>query len=406
MKRLVVALLLAIFAVSAFAQEFTVSGEVKTGLLWGKEEDQLNDPSEQTVFGSMDDAGRSRDSIFKPGGSQGRVRFNMEYAHNNLGFKVRLNWEDWANTQKAPEWPYAFAYGNFFNDQLTVSIGKLGASPWGTGGPDLWKELEQLASSGGMRVEYKPNFIPASAGQLNIGFVLNGFNGYTDVWPDSKPITFLHYLQESVIGAAYTHQYFHVRFAIRLDSEVDVVNRGTGDGTGEVELVYRLEERILKDFIPGFSVGALGHWTGLAAKEEHRAGILGATNWLFVRYDPDLFSAQIRFGYDMAGENGIFHLRPAFYWNFLDKLIVVGTSFLYSQQFGILRDVNNNLMDVPYYYYELEPKLQVNLNSNAYVAFVYNYRMEYVHQVPTHVAKNLPPLKRSQWINLRFGLVF
>jgi hypothetical protein len=194
MKKIVCSLLFTALAAILFAQEFTVSGEVKTGLLWNKNEDKY-DEKENTFIHSKDYAGDD----------EGRFRLNVEYAKENVGIKLRFNWEQWgASNLTASVLPYAFGYGNFFDDQLTVSIGKLGASPWGTGGPEMKRELEDV-SKGGLRLEWKPSFVPG----LNVGVIINGFDGRTDGYQEdgkAKPITVLHVLQESAIGAAYTHE--------------------------------------------------------------------------------------------------------------------------------------------------------------------------------------------------------
>jgi hypothetical protein len=48
----------------------------------------------------------------------------------------------------------------------------------------------------------------------------------------------------------------------------------------------------------------------------------------------------------------------------------------------------------------------VNFNPNAYVAFVYNLRREYVTETRTHIDNNIEPVKQLQWFNLRFGVTF
>jgi hypothetical protein len=373
----------------AFAEGFKIDGEAKTGLLSTKTETQINDPTEEARTGSKDDAGNG----------PGRLRLNMEYTRANFGIKLRLNWEDWSFADvPVSVLPYAFGYGNFFDDQFTVSFGKLGASPWGTGGPDMWKELE-MVNNGGIRFEYKPSFIPELKG-LNVGFVLNGFNGYKDTW-GAKPVTFFHVLQESVIGVSYTHEFFHVRAAYRFDSEVDVAERGPMTGGDGGELVYRLEERILRNYISGFEIGALGYWHNIGA-DENNEGSFGSENWLFVRYAPDLFTAQIRFGYDSLFKRQILHIKPSFYLNLFNKLIKVGASFLYGQDFGEFKVYPGS----PFTYMEIEPLIQVNFAANAYIAFAYNLRREYKGMSQEYIDAGIEPVVQTQWINLRFGLTF
>jgi hypothetical protein len=402
MKKIIIALLAAAlsavtFAAAAFAQELNISGEAKSGLFWYKQEDRITEANENTVFHSRDDAGAigiDKGNLPVPA----RFRLNMEYLHANMGFKSRLQWEAWSHDRQGPEWKYAFGYGNFFGDQLTVAIGRLGASPWGTGGPEMWRELEE--SSLGIRTEFKPKFLSVLDG-LNVGFVLNGFNGYTDVWPSSKPKTFLHYLGESVIGASYTHDLFLARFAVRLDSEVDASDRGLASNNEGVQIVYRMEEHILRNLLPGLSVWAMGYFYGIGAGEANKDNI-SANNWLFAEYAPDMFTAQLRFGVDVIKNRTVLHIKPTFYWHFFDKLLTVGAFFWLGQDFGEGKVYPGSL----FYFMEVEPKVQVNFSPNSYIAFVYNLRREYVTETQAHIDSNIEPIKQLQWFNMRFGLTF
>jgi hypothetical protein len=280
-------------------------------------------------------------------------------------------------------------YGNFFDDQLTTSVGKMGESPWASGGPEMWKELETTI---GMRTEYKPRFIPG----LNIGFVLNDFNNQRDQgWPEKKPYTLAEILKESVIGVAYVHDYFLARFAFRFDSDADSMTGNPG-GHGEQEYVFRVEERIIANYLPGFQIWAIGHGVGLTAPKEHNALLL--RNWLFAQYDPELFTAQIRLGYDSITDRGILHFRPSFYWKFFNNLLNVGVMFYYGQDFGEGKVYAGS----PFLYLQIEPKIQVNFgNSGNYIAFAYNFGREYIGP---YEGWDGVPLKQTQWMNLRFCL--
>jgi hypothetical protein len=423
MKKIVCSLLFTALAAALFAQEFTLSGEVKTGLLWNKNEDKY-DESEITSINSKDYAGDS----------EGRFMLNMEYAIENVGVKLRFKWEKWTSPN-LPALPYAFGYGNFFDDQLTVSVGKLGASPWGTGGPEMWVELEDV-SKGGMRLECKPSFVPG----LNVGFILNGFDGSTVGWKDennkSKPITFLHILRESAIGAAYTHEFFYVNAAYRFDSEVDnrfntsASNLVSGKDGGD--LVYRVEERVLRNILPGFQVWAQGYFTGIGADKDNEKNI-GFNNLLYLQYAPDLFTVEIRFGYGCGNDFGygcgngfgygldetsvyshglkkvadfnqsIVHVKPGFYLNLFGKKLVVGGSFWYGQDFGD----GKIYKDSPFLFMEVEPKIQYNISPNMYMALVYNYSRGYVKDdQKLYADKDEDPITQNHWVNLRFGLSF
>jgi hypothetical protein len=367
-----------------FAQEIKFSGEAKSGIYWEEIKQEGRDVEAKVEMKSKDDAGSGR----------GRFRLNIDYDNGNgFGMKTRFNWETWADT--AAQMPYAFGYGNFFDDQLGFSVGKLGGSPWGTGGPEMWKELE--ASSGaGMRVEWKPGFVP---GNLNIGFVLSYFNSDRDQgWDPNKPLSLMNILRESVIGVAYSNDDFLIRMAYRFDDEFDATqeNKNRG-GMGEDELVYRIEERVLGKILPGFQIWALGYWFGVTSEYPEMKLF---QNWLFIQYAPDQFTAQIRVGYDYIESRSDFYVKPTFYWNFLNKLLSVGASFTYCQDFG-----EKIYEDSAYRYFEFEPKIQLNFTS-SYVAFAYNFRQEYVHAGYPGWKPGAEPLKQTQWMNLRFCIYF
>jgi len=392
MKKIVILLLvITLSAYAAFAQGLTLSGEAKTGIFWKQVEDNTN-PTETkvSIHSENDDAGNN----------EGRFRLNMDYlnADSNLGFKLRIQWQSWTGTwvedagemRAVPDsWPYAFGYGNFFDDQITLAIGKLGSSPWGTGGPEMWKELE-VGRFGGARIEFKPK-LPDGYGSVNFGFVLNWLDSYNDAGMTRDP-TLLDVLQESVIGAAYTHDYFMVRFAYRLDSEMDARLRSVGVGEKEGDdIVYRVEERIIQKYLPGFQIWALGFIQGVGASSDD---FVEYKNWLFVQYKPETFTAQIRFGYEGSNSRDIIFVKPNFYYRFFGGLIEAGALFGIAQDFG-----NKIYPDSPFSYIEVVPKIQINFAPGAYTAFEYYYKLEYAY-------KDDPPYKQTQWMNLRFGIYF
>jgi hypothetical protein len=388
---------MAAFAAAAFAQEdstFKVSGEAKTGIYWESVQTMGKESEENVKLHSKDDAGSG----------MGRFRVNMDWERaDGFGMRMRFTFQQFRNDLGGDWWSYGFGYGNFFERQLTVSVGRLGGSPWGTGGPEMWKELEEQAI--GMRVEFKPAFIPEEFGRFNVGFVLNDYNSAKDQgWPSDKPLTLLEILSETVMGLSYTHDNFMGRFSYRGDGDWDLRENGAAEkGKEGGELVYRLEERALKNVLPGFQIWALGYWVGLGADSEE---FYLFQNWLFTQYDPPElfglvtpFTAQFRVGFDYIPNRSVLHLRPNFYWHFLNKLISVGAQFLYAQDFGDNRIQGEH----PFIYMEVEPKIQLNFQS-SYIAFVYNWRREYFHA--TDAIPGFDPIKQTQFMNLRFCIYY
>jgi hypothetical protein len=385
---LAVVMMLALGA-TAFGQDIKFSGEAKTGIYWEQSQQESMDATVVTKLRSTDDAG----------GKEGRFQINLDYENSSgFGFKFRMRWEDWVKTY-SDVWPYAFGYGNFFDNQLTISVGKLGSSPWGSGGPELWKDLEE-GTFGGMRVEWKPNFVPEDIGTFNLGFVLNYYDSDRDQgWESDEPITILNILQESVLGISYTNSSFHARFAYRLDGSMDSIqsNKQNG-GLGEDSLVYRLEERVLQNYLPGLQVLALGHLFALSAKIDE---IKWFRNWLYIQYAPEMCTAQVRLGHEYIESRSDLRIKPSFFWNFdvFGNRLEVGAAFEYCQDFG------KKLYDgSPYHWIELQPKVQLNFTS-SYVAFEYDFKREYVHPYEA-LARGKEPIKQTQYMNLRFCIYF
>jgi hypothetical protein len=353
------------------AQEISITGEVKTGFYWEK---SIREGEESETISKMhnnDDAGSGL----------GRFRLNVDMTKGNLGFMLRIEQE--GMNEKAPDWPYAFGYINLFQDQFKFSIGKLGGgSPWSTGGPEMWKELETVM---GIRFEYKPSFVHG----LNVGLVLNGFDKNAERLAEA---TFGDYLSETVFGARYDHDFFGVRFEFRLDSDIDTL-RPLDEGAS---LIYRVEEKVIQNYLPGFQIWANGNYTGINANEE----AINFINWLYLQYAPKDFTAQIRVGYDVISNRSILHLRPSFYYNLFKNLLNAGTSFQFAQDFGDGKLVP----DSPFSYWNIEPKVQVNFGS-AYAAFVYHFGMEYKYRDDPANPK-LGPQAQTSWINLCFGYTF
>jgi hypothetical protein len=403
--------MLMLLTTTAFAQDqvLKLSGEAKTGIFWEQVQYQGREPE------ALQNPLRLESHDGDPNGN--RFRLNMDYDNGkSFGFRARIDWENWSNTDsEQPKWKYAFAYSNFFEDQLTISIGKLGASPWGSGGPEKWKELEENSRGGGMRIEYKPGFIPEQYGRINAGFVLNWINSYDDSG-ETRTATIADILKESVLGISYTHDKFMARLAYRLDSNLDIRDRGTQElvtqlnGREGGDMVYRLEEYMLRNVVPGLQMWALGVYEGVFAADPV---FYKFENWIFGQYDPPElfgldtpFTAQIRVGYDYIESRSEFHVKPSFYWHFspggYSKLISVGGMFSYRQDFG----KGKVWAGSPYQIIELEPKLQLNFSSSS-IAFAYNWRQHYMGATwPEAEALGKDPIVRTQYINLRFCIYF
>jgi len=96
---------------------------------------------------------------------------------------------------------------------------------------------------------------------------------------------------------------------------------------------------------------------------------------------------------------GEFFLKPSFYWHFFNKLLSVGSLYKISFDYG-----DGGIKGPhPYYYMELEPKIQLNFQS-SYIAFAYQFRQAYIHDYLADPGRE--PIVQRQWMNLRFGIYF
>jgi len=366
MKKIWLALCAAVLAAApAFAGdiEMNFSGEVKTGLLW----DNIEEPGQTTInrarIGNNDDAG-----------IPGRIRLDGELIKDNIGFKMR--WETQNFSGVAPAWAYAMGYGDFFDNQLRLSGGRLGQSPWSSGGPEIWDELDNRA---GLRVEIKLNMLPG----LNFGFVLNENN--TDAVNTEFDMVAM--LSETIVGFSYTHEFFHVRAAYRFDGDKDSGLTTFGKSEG-MDMIYRVEERALRNVLPGLAIWANGKLIGIAAEEETRINYI---NWLYIQYNPGALDAQLRTGLDAGYKKMTFKLKPVITYNITD-LFGVGFTAIYEKDFGEAAPAKN----APYKTLAFEPKVKLNLNS-MYVELAYRFMREYV---------TADRIKQTNWVNLRFVYMF
>ena len=401
MKKAVVVLITALMAAgTSYAQEIIYSGELKTGFY-----------IEQETIGNQDTVanGGMTNNDGDSGTGQGRLRLDFHFTYQNLGLRLRFKIEPNSTNLGPyyPAWSFAYAYGNLFNDQLRISVGLLGDSPWGTGGPKIRSDPESreymaynelsgdpyLSSEGlmGIRFEYKPGFIPG----LNLGFVLNQPDR-TQERPTADQ-TFGDVLGESVVGVAYEHEYFAVRVGYRFDSEIDTYANKVNEGGS---LTYRLEEKVLGNYVDGMQIWLNGYYYGLGGEQKNidrmdedgniiRKKIGGGEyliNWLYWLWDTDSFTAQFDacFGIYKSYNNPEFRpterqayqsleLKPAFYYKFFNNLLQFGLGFGFGMEFG----TGKTYKDSPYQYISVEPQIRLNIGSGAYIAAVYNYTDKY-----------------------------
>jgi hypothetical protein len=372
-KTIAVLLAAALAAGTALAQELEVnySGEVKTGMYWENIEEAGSETIDRAVLGNNDDAGEP-----------GRIRVNLNASLGNVGMKIRFENKNFNVATSPVLFGYAFGYGNFINGQLSLSGGRLGDSPWATGGPELNLALDD--GRAGLRTEIKPNFLPG----LNIGFVLNEHN---NTMGEADKTLVQNIPAETILGASYTHEFFEARFSYRLDA---VFREGSDSERGDhstnknegMDMTYRVEEKFLRTVINGFSISANGYWHGIQGEE------LGSTqyeNWLYVQYLPGDLNAQLRVGFDQGYKKNLLTIKPVIQYDIL-PFLTLGATFIYGRDFG------EAALESPYTTLAIEPLARVNF-SNMYVALVYRYTSAY-----TAVDR----IRTTNWVNLQFVYTF
>jgi hypothetical protein len=393
MKKTITALLAGLLvAGSALALDLEVGGEVKTGFfsVWREAKDE-------TFARMYNNDGDSGDA-------EGRIRLAFSLQTENFGLRTRFYKSQFSAATSALDSnsripvDFAYAYGNLLDNQIKISAGLLGESPWGTGGNELLKELETAATGEhilGIRTEWKPNFSYLRG--LNLGFVLNRDN---DTPPSGAKEKFGDIFQETVAGIAYEHDFFAFRFAYRFNRELEspaaVVNGS--------QFVYRVEERILGKLLPGMSIWANGWCKGIGAKVINSQGATETfiRNWLYARYDPENFTAGIDIRYEDWFEDKdnqqFLELKPSFYYKLFNNFLSVGT--MLGMEFGF----NNGRYfkdGAAYNFWFIEPQVRTNINSNFYIAMLYRYTSGFYTGNP-----NFKEDQYTHWINIRLCYTF
>ena len=414
MKRLNIICFVVVFAAgTVFSQEteISISGELKTGVFW-YDRTQFDDAGEYGnstgafIHNGEDTnwAGGTTDyDVFK--NQPGRFRLNFQVERGNIGTKFRFEAAstDFSTPNPEIKLSYAFAYGYFWDRQIKISAGKMGDSPWGTGGPEMWRELDTRV---GLRFEMIPGFIPfIKPGQLNFGWVINYLDSGRDAveqeFNGERGIYFLDIMKESVIGLSYHNDWMLLNASYRFDSEAD-------GGKGET-LIYRIEERALQKLVPNLQFFANGIVENLnipISKQMEEQGVtetgsmISTTNWFYVQYAPEWFTAQVRGGLTSPSRGqGQYYIRASFYYNLFNNLLSVGPAFEYANDYGSGRKGDNYLR------WYIEPMVRFNFANGCYAALVYRFQDDVETWNPT--SGDSTTLKTlSNWLNLRVVLTF
>jgi hypothetical protein len=307
-------LILAMAAVVFAEDGLTVSGHVKTGLNITK----LGDKDATVDIKHTDD-----------GGDPGRIRLNWVYTNGIVQFKWRnqLTGQQWAfvedlvpstsgnvpvgehfQTTLDNLFDYAFAMGDFLDDQIRVSLGKLGDSgdrPWEIGGDEIWADIEGIS---GVRFEFKP----AAVKGLDVGFLLPAL---------TKPVDGGDYFSELGFGARYDNDAIDIRVAARLDSDYD---KNSYDGT---KLIWLFNPKIIGTAVDGLSVWANGQVLGIKTYDEVPDSAFNTLSWLYFKYAKgNLTSATLRLGLETWADDDLhtndtlmgFYLKPVFGYKLTD----------------------------------------------------------------------------------------
>jgi len=369
MIKKIAAMTVAFFAVAGigYALNMEISAEMKTGLIWDD--------------GRPVEVGIHHNDYAGP--QLGRLRLEMHLWAANLGIRLRFQQQTWGEDE-TPQFHFAYAYGNFLNEQLRVSIGSLSNSPWRAGGPTIWQGLDHQV---GIRTEIMPRMIPG----LNFGFTLNYWD-YMRYFTARETLGGL--LMESVIGVAYSNRHFYGRFGWRLDSDADVDNEPQEGHS----LMYRLEPLFISNFVPDLRMWINGWWRGIGPRYIGNDPLpvpdsqTVRENWFYAIFTPGGLHAELRLGAEFTGvDSHQLVVRPFLgYW--IHPSVRVGTFISYQYNFGAEATVTN----VPFRIMFFQPEVRFQFGP-AYLAFVYRFEMEHNTERER--------LDRH-WLNLRAVIAF
>ena len=410
LKKIAVILFVAFFASAVYAQEqetgteLIFSSEVRTGIYYERMEffdkDDLfsMDRDHLRPLGVDDEKVQMGNRDGLSGDFQGLFALNFHLVNHDfdMGAKVRFMQNNF--TRPAVMWEYAFVYKNFFDRQLRFSIGKLGESPWAADGPDINDELDAVV---GIRTEFMPKFLPG----LNVGFVLNSYGGYGEALNDKAIDNIPDMLKETIVGIAYDNEYFLGRLSWRFDADADSDSNQIDLQRG-MEMMYRLEERIIGRYLPGFQIFANGWWKGIGPEDRIQQDAVSITtgepfinwqNFLYIQFAPEYFTSEIRLGLNLYHKRQVFNAKLSFYYNIFPWMYA-GFAAYYASETGEIKTVK----DVPFLNLGIEPQIGIRLNDNAYFALVYSYDWDYIND---SISKDVA-LKETQKINLRIVYQF
>ncbi|GHT52817.1 hypothetical protein FACS1894106_2330 [Spirochaetia bacterium] len=376
MKKLLACfIVLSLVSFAVYAEDgLTFGGEVKTGL---------------NITGQSGGGQPKKDAIMRvkntddasQGEGPGRVRANFTYTKGIIQFKWRFEVDANADTFTPninDTVKFIYATGDFFDNQLHLSIGKLGGeNPFETGGDEIWTNVNEDGSSG-IKAEWKPKFLPG----LDLGIL---FPAATN----SKAPNIGQYLSETSLLARYNADILDLRLGFQFDGDGDGESAKNTDGTinhdleteSGAKLVYRLDPKLSR-IVPGFQVWANGVFNGLPVFVD---GVpeskLNTQNWLYIKYaSGNLTNAQLRLGFETRGKNPVdnsvvpmtLNIRPRFGYKILDWMEVqvavnAALNLKFEEDYKVAGLYEPSAFDSLY----IEPKLVFNLGGGATIAPLY-----------------------------------